>query len=162
MLRGSDSAAHAAELRGVLGSAVVVKPAAGGSAIGVSRVKASDPDHVLVAAIDAALRVDRAALVERFVEGREVTCAVLDDDAGMPRALPPTLIESLAADWYDFKSRYGTGGSRHHCPAPFEPGLTSRIQEVAVGAYRALGCRDLARAHARMRFDVPGVVPMPP
>jgi D-alanine-D-alanine ligase len=74
-----------------------------------------------------------------------VTCAVLDDEAGVPRALPPTLIEPLAADWYDFTSRYGTGGSRHHCPPPFEPALTRRIQEVAVGAYRALGCRDLAR-----------------
>jgi len=145
VLRGDESAALAAELRGTLGRAVVVKPAAGGSAIGVSRVKASDPDSVLRAALDAALRVDRAALVEQFVEGREVTCAVLDDDAGVPQALPPTLIEPLAADWYDFTSRYGTGGSRHHCPPPFEPALTRRIQEVAVGAFRALGCRDLAR-----------------
>jgi D-alanine-D-alanine ligase len=76
----------------------------------------------------------------------EVTCGVLELEAAHPKALPPTLIEPLAADWYDFKSRYGTGGSRHHCPAPFSATLLERIQEIALAAHKALGARDLSRA----------------
>jgi D-alanine-D-alanine ligase len=143
--RGAELTTRAGELRKALGSAVVVKPASGGSAIGVGRVRPSDSDDVLVTALEVALRIDATALVERFIEGREVTCGVLEDAGGNARALPPTLIEPRAADWYDFTSRYGTAGSTHHCPAPFDAALTRRIQEVAVGAHRALGARDLSR-----------------
>lgn len=143
--RGDDCARAAERLRAELGPALIVKPASGGSAIGVGRIRAEDSLELLVGALERALELDPVALVERFVVGAEVTCGVLEDEQGRPEALPPTLITAKAADWYDFKSRYGTGGSTHQCPAPFEKQLRERIQSVAVSAHRALGARDLSR-----------------
>jgi D-alanine-D-alanine ligase len=143
--RGESIAERAAAIRRELGPKVVVKPASGGSAIATSRVSETDVDDVLVKALELAHEVDPVALVESFVTGDEVTCGILERDAG-PIALPPTQISSKAADWYDFQSRYAAGGSEHRCPPPFPEPLIWRIQEVAVAAFRALGCRDLARA----------------
>lgn len=136
---------RAAELRRELGRAVVVKPCSGGSAIGIGRIHETDPDERLNEALDVAFDVDPAVVVECFRKGDEVTCGVLEDEAGTPVALPPTRIVSKAAEWYDFTSRYGTGGSEHQCPPPYDAALLARIQEVAVAAHRALGARDLSR-----------------
>jgi D-alanine-D-alanine ligase len=142
----ADLKRRAAELRSEIGRALVIKPACGGSAIGVGRIKESDDDGALVEALKAAFAVDELVLVERFVSGREVTCGVLEDESGVAQALPPTLILPRAADWYDFRSRYAKAGSDHVCPAPFDPELTLRIQAVAVGAHRVVAARDLSRA----------------
>jgi D-alanine-D-alanine ligase len=143
--RGESLPARAAELRRALGRAVVVKPGSGGSAIGVTRVGEPDGDDVLVRALEEALAMDPLALVERLVVGHEVTCGVLEDDERGTFALPPTLIQSQAASWYDFRSKYAAGGSVHRCPAGFDAALTERIQRLAVAAHRALGARDLSR-----------------
>jgi D-alanine-D-alanine ligase len=155
--RGEDLHRRSDEVRAALGAAVVVKPASGGSAIGVSRVRQQDASDVLAGALARALEVDAVALVEQLVDGHEVTCGVLEDEAGVPRALAPTLILSRAADWYDFTSRYRAGGSEHQCPAPFEPDLTQSIQGVAVAAHRALGARDLSRVDFVVSADAGGV-----
>jgi len=141
----NELAAEARRLRSELGPALVVKPAASGSALGVSRVFATEPDEALVYALERALSSGPFALVERFVVGREVTCGVLEDDSGRPEALPPTLILPRASDWYDFRSRYAEGGSEHRCPAPFETELIGEIKRVAIAAHTALGVRDLSR-----------------
>ena len=142
---GEELEAAARRVREQLGLAVVVKPGSGGSAIGVTRVGEQDADLALVQAFAHALTFDELVLVERFVKGLEVTCGVLENDSGVAEALPPTLISAQAADWYDFRSRYGTRGSTHQCPAPFPEPLRMRIQSVAVQAHRALGARDLSR-----------------
>lgn len=125
-----------------LGLSVVLKPASGGSAIGVVRL----PDASVTDIENGLLRVFELddALVECFHVGLEVTCGVLEDDSG-PNALPPTLIEAKAADWYDFKSRYQSGGSAHTCPAPLADSVVEEVQRVALAAHRALGVRDLSR-----------------
>jgi D-alanine-D-alanine ligase len=146
VLAGEDLDVAAARIRGELGAAVVVKPADSGSAIGVSRIRDADPDAVLVEALRSALGLANAALVEPFLVGQEVTCGVLEDDEGRAVALPPTLIVSKAADWYDFTSRYRAGGSEHRCPAPFAKPIIAAIQQIAVAAHRTLGVRDLSRA----------------
>jgi D-alanine-D-alanine ligase len=143
--RGDDLGESARRARERLGDAVVVKPASSGSAIGVTRVGKDAPISELEGALQTALALDALALVERFAAGSEVTCGVLEDESGTARALPPTLIVSHAADWYDFKSRYQAGGSQHVCPAPLAEGLTERVQRTALLAHRALGCRDLSR-----------------
>jgi D-alanine-D-alanine ligase len=144
VVRGDDLEAAVRSLRAELGAALVVKPASGGSAIGVSRVAAEAPDGELRLALERALADGQGALVEPFVRGAEVTCGVLDEPGGA-RAFPPTLILSVAADWYDFTSRYAAGGSEHRCPAPLPEAVTRRVQQVAVAAHRALGARDLSR-----------------
>jgi D-alanine-D-alanine ligase len=134
-------------VRNELGRAVVVKPQAQGSAIGVTRVQADASDDELARAFEIALALDEHALIERFVVGREVTCGVLDASSlGETRALPPTEIRAKAADFYDFRSRYGTGGSAHVCPAELGAHVSLEVQRVALAAHRALGCRDLSRA----------------
>lgn len=143
--RGQDLARAAREARGRLGAALVIKPASSGSAIGVSRVSPTDGEERVIAALEHALGLDGVALIEAFVSGHEVTCGVLEDADGRAQALPPTLIEAQAAEWYDFTSRYAPGGSQHQCPAPFARELTERIQRIAVAAHRALGARDLSR-----------------
>lgn len=130
-----------------LGRSVVIKPATQGSGLGVTLLPelAGADDPRLTAALDQAFALDDDVLVERFHRGREITCGVLHVHGFAPRALPPTEIRAKAAEWYDFQSRYGTGGSEHLCPAPLDPAVTARVQEVAVAAHRALGVRDLSR-----------------
>ena len=135
----------AQRLRKELGQALVVKPVSGGSAIGVGRVRADEPLEAVDNALLQAFEIDSSVVVESFRTGDEVTCGVLEDESGVPLALPPTRIIAKASDWYDFTSRYGTGGSEHQCPAPFEPELIRRIQEVAVLAHQAVTARDLSR-----------------
>lgn len=145
--RGEPVEQHADRVVEALGTSVVVKPSTQGSGLGVTLLPdlsgARDPR--LHAALDDAFRLDESILVERFHRGREVTCGVLDLHGTPAVALPPTEIRAKAAEWYDFKSRYGTGGSEHLCPAPLDPATTARVQEVAVAAHRALGVRDLSR-----------------
>lgn len=140
--------AHAIAVIAALGSSVVVKPATQGSGLGVGILRslagASDPR--LLEALQKAFALDAKVLVERFAAGREVTCGVLDVHGEPAVALPPTEIEATAADWYDFQARYGSGGSRHFCPARLHPTTIARVQEVALAAHRALGCRDLSRS----------------
>jgi D-alanine-D-alanine ligase len=143
---GAASAAELAEraLREV-GERVVVKPCSNGSAIGVARFDKGVSAAELAKAIEAAWEVDVAALVERFAPGREVTCGVLGtgDEA---IALPPTEIKSPNDAFYTYQARYAPGRSEHLCPAPLSAAVFARVQEVAVGAHRALQCRDLCRA----------------
>jgi D-alanine-D-alanine ligase len=142
--RGPEEAAERAIAE--LGPRLVVKPCSSGSAIGVSRFDDHAEVAALAKAIEAAWHVDETALVERFVKGREVTCGVLDvDPATGPVAFPPTEIRSPKDAFYTYEARYAPGRSEHVCPAPLDPRVTERVQEVAKAAHLALGCRDLSR-----------------
>jgi len=139
-----EDALDAAGLKARLGEEIVVKPPAGGSAIGVSRLLAGFGDEDLRRAVLLAREQGPVVLVERYVRGLELTCGVLEGDDG-PVALPPTLISAQASEWYDFESKYSEGGSRHVCPAPLERDQFVRVQELAVRAHEAVGARDLSR-----------------
>ncbi len=99
--------------------------------------------------------------MEHFARGREVTCGVLDVDAARgPEALPPTEILSPNDPFYTYEARYAPGRSVHVCPAKLPPAVIARVQEVAVAAHVALGCRDLSprRLHRRRRAASPTAV----
>lgn len=140
----ADVTALRGELARTLGDEFILKPAGGGSTLGITRVLATTTDEEFRRGLDGALELDATVLVEAYHRGREATCGVLEGDDG-PIALPPTLIHSQSADWYDFTSKYGSSGSRHECPAPFPSELLARIQDAAVRAHRAVGARDLSR-----------------
>jgi len=151
-----DAAARALAERALrhVGASVVVKPCSNGSAIGVARLDSDATPESVAAAVRAAWEVDEAVLVERFVRGREVTCGVLDEGEGTedkdeaapaPRALPPTEIRAPKDAFYTYEARYAPGRSEHICPPELPAPLLARIQEIAVRAHRALGCRDLSR-----------------
>jgi D-alanine-D-alanine ligase len=142
--RGADVAGCAAELWSELGPALVVKPASGGSAIGVRPIAIGDGDAALLDAVQRVWSEDPVALVETAVKGSDLTCSVLEEASG-PRALPITLIRPKAAGFYDFTSKYRPGASEHLVPAPLPPELTREIGLVAVRAHSLLGCRDLSR-----------------
>jgi D-alanine-D-alanine ligase len=143
--QSSEMADAVRQIRTKLKADVVVKPATGGSAIGVEPVPLSAGDSALADALRRALAVDACVLVEEMKSGKEVTCAVLEDAQGVARSLPPTLIVPKAAGWYDFRSKYAPSGSVHECPPPFSPALIEQIQHAAVVAHRVLECRDLSR-----------------
>jgi D-alanine-D-alanine ligase len=125
---------------------IVVKPARGGSALGIkfARTAADVP-----AALVSAFSYDRKVLLERYVAGRELAVSVLDGDGG-PEALP--IVEALAEeeDFYDFEARYEIGRTRFECPAHLEPAVADRAAEIAVAAYSLLGCAGFARVDLMM------------
>jgi D-alanine-D-alanine ligase len=141
---GARAAELAARALREVGATVVVKPCSNGSAIGVARFDTGATVEQLTTALEAAWAVDDVALVERFAEGREVTCGVLGTGADA-LALPPTEIRSPKDAFYTYEARYAPGRSEHLCPAPLGDALVRRVQEIAVAAHRALGCRDLSR-----------------
>lgn len=143
--RGDDAQRAAWQARESLGAAVVVKPAQGGSAIGVYRINTEQPIGDVVAGITGVLQLDNQAVIEPMLSGVEVTCGVLESVPGSPEAFPPTLIVPQLAEFYDFASKYAPGGSRHVCPAPFSKEVMSQIQDFAVRAHRAVGARDMSR-----------------
>jgi D-alanine-D-alanine ligase len=126
-----------------LGLPVFVKPARGGSSIGISKVTGWDQ---LPAAMDEALRCDPKVLVEAAVVGREVECGILEDEQGRPTASVPAEVR-VVGDYafYDFEAKYLDAATELDCPADLPAGVTERLQELARRAFVALDCSGLAR-----------------
>jgi D-alanine-D-alanine ligase len=125
-----------------LGLPVFVKPARGGSSIGISRVV--DPAE-LAGAVEDALRCDPKVLVEVAVPGREVECGVLDGPDGPEASLPAEIRVVGDYEFYDFEAKYLDAATELTVPADLPPDVTARLQEAARTAYTALDCEGLAR-----------------
>ena len=128
-----------AATRHVMPVPYVVKPVAEGSSFGVhiiGRTSNSPPAGIL----DQRHIFGDVAMVERFIPGRELTCAVMGDVA-----LGVIDIVSKGG-FYDYDSKYRPGGSKHILPAPLKPKIYHKVQELALRAHRALGCRGVSRA----------------
>ena len=126
-------------LRG-LSLPVVVKPAQGGSAQGVTIVDSAE--ELPRAMVDAYTYSD-VALIEQKVDGIEVSVAVVDTGDG-PSALPAVEIEPVEGA-YTFDARYNAGETRFYVPARLDEGVTAAVAAAAVTAHRALGLRHLSR-----------------
>ncbi|MCP4384328.1 MAG: D-alanine--D-alanine ligase [Hyphomicrobiales bacterium] len=122
----------------------VVKPPGEGSSFGVLIVK-DDAIHPPQELYAEDWRFGDTVMVERFVDGRELTCGVLGD-----RALD---IIDIVTDnrFYDYEAKYEIGGSRHILPAGILPDVYQNIRMLALRAHQALGCRGVSRAD--FRFD---------
>jgi D-alanine--D-alanine ligase len=115
---------------------VFVKPSDQGSAIGAAPAKS---EKELARALSQCFKVSSTALVERNIDGRELTVGVLGN-----RALP--VVEIIPEhSFYDFHSKYAAGGSRHLVPAPLTSQQTRTAQRLAIKAFNALGCRAYGR-----------------
>lgn len=124
-----------------LGFPLVVKPANGGSSIGMSIVK-SEAD--LPGALETAWRHDDAVVVESFIRGIELTCGVLGNDE--LQALPVVeIMPGEGHEFFDFQAKYTPGASREICPARIDDALTEKVQIYAKMAHRALFCRGYSR-----------------
>jgi D-alanine-D-alanine ligase len=130
-----------------LGFPMVVKPARGGSALGV---KFASSEQELPGAMVGAFSYDSTVLLERHIRGRDLAVSVLDTphrDAGSepPHALPVVEAVPREEDFYDYESRYQIGTTTFVCPAELAPETTARAQQLAVQVYELLGCRGFAR-----------------
>jgi len=132
----------------------VVKPVTEGSSFGVVMVKEgqSHPPQIITSSEWA--YGDRI-MAERFVHGRELTCAVMGNVA-----LGVTEIISESSTFYDFDAKYKKGGSKHQCPAKILPNIYQKIQTLALTAHKAIGCRGVSRSDFRYddRFSENGEV----
>lgn len=134
-----DRAGLAASLEETIGFPCFVKPANGGSSVGVS--KAVDRAS-LVAGLQLAARYDRRVVVERGVDAREIECSVLGNDR--PEAsVPGEIIPS--SEFYDYRAKYIDSGSRIEIPAALEDRQRSRVQALAVQAFEVLDLAGMAR-----------------
>jgi D-alanine-D-alanine ligase len=151
---------RALELHGDLGFPCVVKPACGGSSVGLSLVR--EPE-ALEPAVAQACRFGGEALVERMVHGREVTVAILGEEVlGNCEIATPR-------EGFDYDAKY-KGGSRYFLPARLSPTRQANVEALALAAYRALGCRGYGRVDLICSEDendvllevntLPGLTPM--
>jgi D-alanine-D-alanine ligase len=127
-------------LRAHLDGPLVVKPAQGGSAQGVTIV--DEPEDLPRAMVDA-YTYSEVALIERKITGTEVAVTILDLEDG-PVALPAVEIVPLAGV-YSFEARYNAGETEFYTPARLPDAVAARVAEVAVAAHTALGLRHLSR-----------------
>ncbi len=122
----------------------VIKPIAEGSSVGVFVVTAEHAHPPQELTREDWTYGDRV-IVEKFIAGKELTCAVMGDEALGVIEIVPTV------RFYDYEAKYAPGGSRHLLPAPISPFVYQQVRELALGAHKALGCRGVSRAD--FRFD---------
>jgi D-alanine-D-alanine ligase len=120
----------------------VVKPIAEGSSVGVFIVTEDHPHPPQELYRDDWSFGDRI-LIERYIPGKELTCAVLGDR-------PLDVIEIVPATrFYDYEAKYAAGGSKHVLPAQILPNVYQEVRRLALAAHNALGCRGVSRADFR-------------
>lgn len=127
----------------MFGFPLVVKPADRGSSVGVSVVK-NKADFA--AAIEKARKFSKRLMVQKFVDGREITCGVLEKSKRLV-ALPPVEILPKAGEFYDYKSKYREGGSEHIIPPEdLTKDLLDLIKNRAILAHQVIGCSGMSRS----------------
>jgi D-alanine-D-alanine ligase len=127
----------------------VVKPVCEGSSVGVIIVGpgANAPPEAIGKGGDP----DEIVMVEHYVAGRELTCAVIGDFVTDVIEIVP--LKGLA--FYDFEAKYAPGGSKHDLPAQILPDVYQLVRKYTLAAHRSLGCRGVSRADFRFD-DTPG------
>jgi D-alanine-D-alanine ligase len=134
--------------RHVIAPPYVVKPLAEGSSVGVVIVgEGANGPPKLIAEGGA---MEESVMVERYIPGRELTCAVIGEFVTEVVEIVP--LKGLA--FYDYEAKYAPGGSQHVLPANLSPDVYQLAQKYTCQAYTALGCRGAARAD--FRYDESG------
>ena len=118
----------------------VVKPVDEGSSVGVTILREGDNRREEIA---RSWRFGRRIMAESFIPGRELTVAVMGEEA-----LAVTEI-ATGNQFYDYEAKYADGGSQHVLPAPIHPEIAAEAKRIAVAAHRALGCRGVSRSDFR-------------
>lgn len=118
---------------------VFIKPSNAGSSVGVSK---AHNRKELIDALNLAAKYDRKVLIEEFINGREVECAVLGND----NPVASTVGEIIPSnEFYDYNAKYIDGSSKTVIPADLPTETISKIREYAVKAFKALDCSGLSR-----------------
>lgn len=149
------AAAATARIQDSIGFPLVVKPAIGGSALGV---KFARTEEELPGALVGAFSYDRTVVIERYLRGRDLAVSVIDgaregEQPRRPLALPVVEAVPREEEFYDYESRYQIGMTTFVCPAELPPETTARAQGLAVEVYELLGCRGVARVDLMLERD---------
>lgn len=130
-----------------LGLPLVIKPATGGSSIGMSIVKKSAE---IQRALDEAFKHDETVLIETYIKGVELTGAVIGNDR--PEALPIVeIVPDKFHEFFDYEAKYTAGVTEEICPARIDDNLTAMAQDFAVRAHQALFCKGYSRTDMMLR-----------
>lgn len=131
-----------------LGSILFIKPANAGSSVGVSKVR-SETEFKL--AIEEAFKWDRKILIEEFIKGREIECAVLgnhDPIASIPGEIIPT------HEFYSYEAKYlDENGAKVQIPAQISDSTIKLVQKIAIDSFKALYCEGMARVDVFLTDD---------
>ncbi len=125
---------------------LMVKPPREGSSIGITKVAREDE---LERAVKEATKFDPELLCESFIQGPEVTCPIIGTGPNA-KCLPVIRIEAPEGA-YDYQNKYFTDDVKYHCPSGLSSELEKEIQDLALKAYLALGCRGWGRADLMIR-----------
>lgn len=129
----------------------VLKPVAEGSSVGIFIVR-EDHAHPPQELSSADWALGDEIMAERFIPGRELTCAVMGEEAlGVTEIIPAEGLQ-----FYDYEAKYAPGGSKHVLPAQILPDVYQKVQKLALKAHKALGCRGVSRADFRFDEDSSG------
>ena len=139
---GMIAARSEAAKRHLMPAPYVVKPLAEGSSVGVFMVR-KDHKHPPQELGRADWAFGEQVLLEPFIPGKELTCAVMGEKVLGVIEIVPT------ARFYDYEAKYAPGGSKHVLPAPVAQDVYEECRRLALLAHRALGCRGVTRADFR-------------
>jgi len=128
----------------VMSPPYVVKPIAEGSSVGIFLVK-SGTSHPPQEILREDWRGGEDLMVERYIPGRELTCAVMGNVALGVTEIVTDLV------FYNYEAKYSAGGSRHIVPAPVSPKIYEEVRKMSLKAHAVLGCRGVTRTD--FRFD---------
>lgn len=142
-----------------------VKPANQGSSVGASIARNKKE---LIRATRLARKFSHEVLVEEYIKGKELTCAVIGNDK--PVALPVIEIKPLKGEFFDYESKYTESGAEEIVPAKISANLTKQIQNIAIKVYKAIGARGFGRVDFLLKNGripvvleintIPGLTPM--
>ena len=128
----------------------VIKPVSEGSSVGVFIVR-EDHKHPPQELTRPDWSFGETVLVEPYIAGKELTCAVMGEEALGVIEIVPTV------KFYDYEAKYAPGGSKHLLPAPVSAEVYAACQRLALAAHNALGCRGVTRADFRYDDSRPGL-----
>ncbi|MGE5328853.1 MAG: D-alanine--D-alanine ligase family protein [Deltaproteobacteria bacterium] len=122
-----------------LGYPCFVKPANGGSSIGVSKVHGREE---FIEAINEALKYDSKVIVEEFIDARELECSVIGNESPIASVVGEVV---PSREFYDYDSKYNDETSQIIIPAAIDQRTSDKIREYAIKAFKALGCNGMSR-----------------
>ena len=145
---------------------VIVKPVDRGSSVGTSLVRG---ESQLVSALEKAFQFSRHAMIQRYIHGREMTCAVLDDGRGNMEVLPVTEIIPKTSNFFDYYAKYSPKASEEVTPARLSKEETKIIQDAAKRIHKILNASGMSRTDFILSTDgklyvlelnsIPGMTP---
>lgn len=142
-----------------------IKPANGGSSVGAS---IANNIEELKKGLDLALQYDEVVLIDEYIIGREMTCAIINNKKLI--ALPIIEIKPLKGKFFDYESKYTESGSEEIVPVNLNKNITKKIQDLSIKVFEVLGCKGFGRIDFILKDNkypiileintIPGLTPM--